>query len=178
MPHIHQAPRGAQIVITRRLFLAALALASTGSLAATADEAALHKTMARYAQAWNERDVAAWNDLVTADLHYNETYLHTDEARQMTTRDRSRRAFESAITMFDFEWQPLRIHFKPDGTATAVMRVLKLALPKTNGQYTATFEINPAIARWRVEDGRWRLYHYVTYDPYALEIVKTEGLLK
>jgi ketosteroid isomerase-like protein len=178
METITQAPSEASILIKRRLFLTALVVAGTETWASAPDEAALRKAMARYAQAWNRRDVAAWNNLVTADLHYNESYLHTDEARQMTTRDRSRRAFESAITGFDFEWQPLRIHFKPDGSATAVMRVVLLALPKTNGKYAATFETNPAIARWRVEDGRWKLYHYVTFAPYAREIVSSEGLLK
>ena len=164
--------------ITRRAVAVWAACTALPGLAAAPDEAALREAMARYARAWNERDVAAWNELTTADLHYNETYLHTDEARQMTTRDRSRRAFESAITGFDFEWQPLRIHFRPDGSATAVMRVVQLALPKKQGKYAARFETNPAIARWRVEDGRWRLYHYVTYAPYAKEIVSNEGLMK
>ncbi len=154
MKHIHQTPGKARVMSTRRLFLVALAVASTVTFAAALDEAALRQAMARYAQAWNQRDVAAWNNLVTADLHYNESFLHTDEARQMTTRDRARRAFESAMTGFDFEWQPLRIHFKPDGSATAVMRVVQRALPKTNGKYAATFETNPAIARSMAGRGR------------------------
>lgn len=162
---------------TRRLALAVLALAAWPAWAAP-DEAALREAMARYAQAWNQRDVAAWTDLTTADLHYQETYLHTDEARQMTTRDRSRRAFDFAVSAFDFQWEPLRIHFRPDGSATAVMRVVQLALPRTGDKYAAVFETNPAIARWRVEGGRWKLYHYVTYAPYAREIVSTEGLMK
>ena len=161
----------------RTTLLAALALCSLPAAAAP-DEAALREAMARYAQAWNQRDVAAWTSLTTADLHYNESYLHTDEARQMTTRDRSRRAFESGMAAFDFKWEPLRIHIKPDGSATAVMRVVQLALPRTGGKYAAEFETNPAIARWRVEDGRWKLFHYVTYAPYAKEIVSTEGLMK
>lgn len=161
----------------RRFVLAILALAALPAGAAP-DEAALRDAMARYAQAWNQRDVAAWTGLTTADLHYQESYLHTDEARQMTTRERSRRAFESAITGFDFEWEPLRIHFRPDGSATAVMRVRQLALPRSGDKYAAVFETNPAIARWRVDEGRWKLYHYVTYAPYAREIVKTEGLMK
>ncbi len=162
--------------LSRRLLLAALAF---GPLVAGAapDEAALREAIARYERIWNERDVAAWKDAVTADLHYQETYLHTDPERQMTTRERSLRAFESAITGFDFKWEPLRIHMKPDGSATVVMRVVQLALPRTGGKYAATFETNPAIARWRVDEGRWKLYHYVTYAPYAREIVNTEKLM-
>jgi hypothetical protein len=165
------------VALTRRVVLAALALSALPAWAAP-DEAALREAMARYAQAWNQRDVAAWNGLTSADLHYQESYLHTDESRQMTTRERSRRAFESAITGFDFEWEPLRIHFRPDGSATAVMRVRQFALPRSGDKYAAVFETNPAIARWRVDDGRWRLYHYVTYAPYAREIVRAEGLMK
>ena len=155
--------------------LAALALL-IGLPARATDEAALREAMARYEQAWNQRDVGAWKNLVTADLLYQETYLHTDEARQMNTRERSLRAFQSGIDAFDFKWEPLRIRFKPDGSATAVMRVVQLALPRTGDKYAATFETNPAIARWRVEDGRWKLYHYVTYKPLAAGIAQAEGL--
>lgn len=160
----------------RRLLLSSLVLVPWVTLAAAPDEAALRDAMARYERAWNTRDVAAWKKLVTDDLHYHETYLHTDPARQMTTRESSLRAFRSGIEAFDFKWEPLRIHFRPDGSATAVMRVVQLALPKTNGKYAGRFETNPSIARWRVEGGRWRLYQYVTYTPYAREIVSKEGL--
>lgn len=164
--------------LSRRTLLATLALCSLPAGAAT-DEAALREAMFAYERAWNQRDVAAWKNLVTADLLYQETYLHTDPERQMTTRDRSLRAFQSGIDAFDFKWMPLRIHMKPDGaSATAVMRVVQLALPRTKGKYAATFETNPAIARWRVDEGRWRLYHYVTYKELAREIVRTEGLMK
>jgi hypothetical protein len=161
--------------LSRRLILAALALCSLPAAPAT-DEAALRDAMVHYERAWNQRDVAAWKDLVTTDLLYQETYLHTDEARQMNTRERSLRAFQSGIDAFDFKWEPLRIYMKPDGSATAVMRVVQLALPRSNGKYAATFETNPAIARWRVVDGRWQLYHYVTYKGLAQEIVRAEGL--
>jgi hypothetical protein len=163
------------MTLSRRGLLLAVACAPFG--AAAADEAGLREAMQRYARAWNERDIAAWKSLVTDDLHYQESYLHTDEARQMTTRDRSLRAFESAITGFDFEWKPLKIHFRSDGSATAVMHVVQRALPKTNGKYTAIFETNPAIARWRLVNGRWQMYHYVTYAPYAKQLVATEKLL-
>ena len=94
----------------------------------------------------------------------------------MNTRERSLRAFQSGIDAFDFKWEPLRIRFKPDGSATAVMRVVQLALPRTGDKYAAPFETNPAIARWRVEDGRWKLYQYVTYKPLAAGIARAEGL--
>ena len=163
--------------LSRRTLLATLALCALPAAAAP-DEAALREAMAAYERAWNQRDVAAWTALTTGDLHYQETYLHTDPERQMTTRERSLRAYRSGIDAFDFKWQPLRIHMKPDGSATAVMRVVQLALPRTGDQYAATFETNPAIARWRVDEGRWKLYHYVTYKELAREIVRAEGLMK
>ena len=177
MPSPSSRPRWAGL--GRRTVLAALSLAAVTALLdahAAPDEAALREAITRYERIWNARDVAAWREAVTADLHYQETYLHTDEARQMTTRERSLRAFQSGIDSFDFSWQPLRIHIKPDGTATVVMRVVQNALPRTNGRYAATFETNPAIARWRVEGGRWKLYHYVTFAAQAREIVASERL--
>ena len=163
--------------LSRRHFLPTLALCPFPAMSAP-DEAALREAIARYERIWNQRDVAAWKNIVTADLHYQETYLHTDEARQMTTRERSLRAYQSGIDAFDFKWEPLRIRMKPDGRATVVMRVVQLALPRTGNKYAATFETNPAIARWRVEDGQWKLYHYVTYKEMAREIVSSEGLMK
>ena len=162
----------------RRRLLAWTLLAALPVHAAPLGEAALREAIARYERTWNQRDVAAWKEQVTADLHYQETYLHTDPDRQMTTRERSMRAYQYGIDAFDFKWEPLRIHMKPDGSATVVMRVVKLALPRTGDRYAATFETNPAIARWRVEDGRWKLYHYVTFDAMAREIVASEGLMK
>lgn len=162
----------------RRCLLAWTLLAALPGYAAAPDEAALREAIARYERTWNQRDVAAWKEQVTADLHYQETYLHTDPDRQMTTRERSLRAYQQGIDAFDFKWEPLRIHLKPDGTATVVMRVRQFALPRTGDKYAATFETNPAIARWRVDDGRWKLYHYVTFAAMAREIVASEGLMK
>ncbi len=162
----------------RRHLLVGALLAALTAQAAPVDEAALREAIARYERTWNDRNVEAWKEQVTADLHYHETYLHTDPDRQMNTRERALRAYQHGIDAFDFKWEPLRIHMKPDGSATVVMRVVQFALPRKDNKYAATFETNPAIARWRVEDGRWKLHQYVTFQPMAREIVATEGLLK
>ena len=138
--------------------------------AAAADEAALREAIARYERIWNERDVAAWKEAVTADLLYEETFTTALlESRRINSRERAQPVFELSARDFSFKWEPLRIVMKPDGSATAVMRVVQTA-------NNATFETNPAIARWRVEDGRWKLYHYVTHKPQAREIVASERL--
>ena len=107
---------------------------------------------------------------MTADLLYDETFTAAlAEGRKLNSRERAQPVFEMSARDFSFKWEPLRVHAKPDGSVTAVMRVVQTA----GG---TAFETNPAIARWRVEDGRWKLYHYVTHKPYAREIVRAEGL--
>ena len=133
-------------------------------------EAALREAVAAYERAWNQRDVAAWRALVAADLLYEETFTAAlADSRKINSRDRAQPVFETSARDFSFKWEPLRIHAKADGSATVVMRVVQTA----GG---TAFETNPAITRWRVEDGRWKLYHYVTHKPQAREIVRAEGL--
>ena len=159
-------------MLSRRLVpcLILAALVFGPPTAAADDEAALREAIARYERAWNQRDVAAWKDLVTADLLYEETFTASLlESRKINTREKAQPVFEMSARDFSFEWVPLRILSKPDGSATAVMRIVQTA-------GTSTFETNPAIARWRVEEGRWKLYHYVTHKPHAREIVRAEGL--
>lgn len=157
--------------ISRRTLLVALTVTvATMPAAAAVDEAALRAAMAAYERAWKQRDVAAWKDLVTADLLYEETFTSALlESRRINSRERAQPVFETSARDFAFTWEPLRVVMKPDGSATAVMRIVQTA-------NNATFETNPAIARWRVEDGRWKLYHYVTHKPHAREIVRNEGL--
>jgi hypothetical protein len=40
----------------------------------------------------------------------------------------------------------------------------------------ASFTTDPAITRWRLESGRWKLTHFITHLAYAKEIVAEEGL--
>ncbi len=157
----------------RTALFAATLLAGVPALAQGApDEAALRKAMAAYERAWKQRDVEAWKGLVTADLLYEETFTSAlAESRRINSRERAQPVFETSARDFSFKWEPLRIVMKPDGSATAVMRIVQTA-------NNATFETNPAVARWRVDDGRWKLYHYVTHKPHAREIVSAEGLMK
>lgn len=157
--------------LSRRRLLALAPLALFTSLhAATPGEVQLRSAIAAYERAWKQRDVAAWRGLVTADLLYEETFTASLlESRRINSRERAQPVFEISARDFTFRWEPLRIVTKPDGSATVVMRIVQ----KAGG---STFETNPAIARWRIEDGRWKLYHYVTHKPHAAEIVRAEGL--
>ena len=152
------------------LMIAAPAFGLPALVQAAPDEAALREAIVRYQRAWTQRDVAAWKELVTADLLYEETFTAAlAESRKINSRERAQPIFEASARDFLFQWEPMRIRIKPDGSATAVMRVVQTA-------NNSNFETNPAIARWRVEDGRWKLYHYVTHKPHAAEIVRAEGL--
>jgi hypothetical protein len=159
-------------MLSRLVSLLILAVLTCGPSAAAAatDEAALLEAIATYERIWNQRDVAAWKEAVTADLLYEETFTSALlESRRINTRERAQPVFELSARDFSLKWQPLRIVMKPDGSATAVMRIVQTA-------NNASFETNPAIARWRIEDGRWKLYHYVTHAPHAREIVASERL--
>lgn len=158
---------------SRRNLLVLASLAGLGAPAALAatGEAALREAIARYERIWNERDVAAWKDAVAADVHFEETFTAAlAESRKINSRERAQPVFESSARDFRFKWEPLRIVMKTDGSATTVMRIVQTA-------NNASFETNPAIARWRIEDGRWKLYHYVTHKPHAREIVRAEALM-
>jgi ketosteroid isomerase-like protein len=162
----------------RHALIAALAaLAAPAAFAQAGDEAALRETIARFQQAWNARDIAAWEQLVTDDVLLQETYYHTAESRQINNRERSRPQFENNFKSFDLDWTVQRIKLLPEGRAIAVMTLRQHALPRgADGRYAASFTTDPAITRWRLEGGRWRLAHLVTHQAYAREIVSKEGL--
>jgi ketosteroid isomerase-like protein len=167
-----------QPIQRRQAVLALLmAVAAPAAYAQSADETALREAIARFQQAWNGRDIAAWETLVTDDVRLQETYYHTDESRQINNRERSRPQFENNFKSFDLDWTVQRIKMLPDGRATVVMTMRHHALPRTaDGRYAASFTTDPAITRWRQEGGRWRLSHFVTHKAYAREIVDKEGL--
>lgn len=145
--------------------------------AQTADEAALRDAIARFQQAWNARDMAAWERLVTDDVHLQETYAYTSESRQINNRERSRPQFENNFRSFDLDWAVKRIKLEPGGRATVAMTLRQHALPRgADGRYAGSFVTDPAITRWRLEGGRWRLAHFVTHGHQAREIVRSEGL--
>jgi len=159
------------------LIAALMAVAAPATFAQSSDEAALREAIARFQKAWNARDMAAWEELVTDDVRLQETYYHTDEARQINNRERSRPQFENNFKSFDLDWTVQRIKMQPEGRATAVMTMRQHALPRgADGRYAASFTTDPAITRWRLEGGRWRLAHLVTHKAYAREIVAKEGL--
>lgn len=166
-----------QIQRRRAVIVALMIVAAPALLAQSSDETALRDAIARFQAAWNARDIAAWEQLVTDDVLLQDTYAHTDESRQINTRDRARPQFETNFNSFDLDWSVQRIKILPGGRATAVMTMRQHALPRAaDGRYAASFVTDPAITRWRLEGGRWRLAHLVTHKPYAREIVAKEGL--
>ena len=154
-----------------------MAVAAPAAFSETGGEAALREAIAGFQRAWNARDMAAWEALVTDDVRLQETYYHTDESRQINNRERSRPQFENNFKSFDLDWSVQRIKMLPEGRATVVMTMRHHALPRgADGRYAASFTTDPAITRWRLEGGRWRMAHFVTHQAYAREIVAKEGL--
>lgn len=167
--------------LSRRKLLCVLpslmGLLATRPVLAATDEAALRDAIERFRQAWNARDMTAWEQLVADDMHLQETYYHTAESYKINTRERSRPQFENNFKSFDLEWSVQRIKLLPDGRATVAMKMVQHALPRgADGRYAGSFVTDPAITRWRVEGGQWRLHHFVTFQPQAREIVSKEGL--
>jgi hypothetical protein len=64
----------------------------------------------------------------------------------------------------------------PDGTATASLRTVARILPKTDGKYQAEFESTPSVSRWRLEEGRWRMFFFTSHKGWALDVMKKDGL--
>ena len=165
--------------IGRRQILVAALLGAAAPLAfaQSNDETALREAIGRFQKAWNARDMAAWDQLVTDDVLLQQTYTHTDESKQINNRERSRPQFESNFKMFDLDWTVQRIKLSPDGRATVVMTMRQHALPRgADGRYAASFTTDPAVTRWRLEGGRWRMSQFVTHAGSARDVISKEGL--
>jgi hypothetical protein len=160
-----------------RLFVliatALAALTGTGFVCAQAPgaEASLRDAIAHYAQAWNTHDLAAWTTFLTADVDYGDPYSWGGKGR-----DGAVAKYEYNLKNQDLKWEAVRLKLMPDGTATVLMRTEFGVLPITDGKYKLVFKTYPAISRWRIEDGQWRMFFFTTLDSRAAEIVRTEGL--
>ena len=134
------------------------------------DEAGVRKAIAEYESVRNRHDVQAWAERLTSDIEFI----------WPGGRDRGREAVsasqEQYINGWDQKIELRRLRMEPNGTATAVTRVLTLKLPLRDGQYQATMTRDVVVTRWRLEGGEWRLFYFNNVAHEAQAIVKAEGL--
>ena len=161
---------------TRRTLLAFGAFAALlGSPAARAQpnaaEAALRDAIARYDQAWNRHDVDAWAGFLTEDVAYTDVYAWGDTGRTAAIAK-----YRYNVETQDLKWEVVRIRMVSPGSATVVMRTEFRVLPLTDGNYKSVFRDYPAISRWRLENGQWRMFFFTSFAARGTDIVKKEGL--
>ena len=163
--------------LVRRGVLAVTALATlygahTALAQGTGSEAALRETIAQYEQAWNRHDVKAWASFLTADVAYTDVYA----LRRVAGRDAAIARYGYTVEPQDLKWVVVRGKMLAGDTATVVMRTEFGVLPFVNGKYKTVFKDFPAISRWRVEGGQWRMSFFTSFSVRGAEIVKSEGL--
>ena len=145
------------------------AAAQTGS---PASEDALREAVAQYVSAWNRRDIDSLAALLAHDMHYIEPYgseKHTREAVAAYTR--------LVMAVYDLRLDIVRLRVGDSGNeATLVLRGQHLGLPVRDGRYSQRFDRAPLVTRWRIEDGRWRLFYFNDNTVKSTEIVRSEGL--
>lgn len=148
-------------------------LAFSAPAKATATEASLRQAMANYVSTWNRHDVQAWSSLLTDDIWYTEA---DDYYQRMKGRKAVVAFFGDLVKTTDLKWEVARVKMMPDGTASVVLRHFALILPKTGGKYASSFESSPTFSRWRIDNGRWRMFYYTSYKGAALVEMKKDGL--
>jgi ketosteroid isomerase-like protein len=148
-------------VVTKPLLLSA----QTG-----VDDTSVRKAIAEYESVRNRHDVQAWAERLTSDIEFI----------WPGGRDRGREAVsvsqEQYVKGWDQKIELRRLRMEPNGTATAVMRVLTLKLPLRDGQYQGTMIRDAVVTRWRLEGGEWRWFYFNNVAHEAQAIVKDEGL--
>ena len=151
--------------------LAALFAAAASVTHASGNEAALRETIAQYEKAWNRHDVNAWASFLTEDVAYTDVYAWGD-----TGRDAAVEKYSYNVMNQDLKLEIVRMKLHPGDSATVVMRTEFGVLPIKDGSYKAVFKDYPAISRWRVENGQWRMYFFTSFSVRGADIVKKEGL--
>jgi ketosteroid isomerase-like protein len=147
--------------------------ASNAQSKAAATETSVREAAAAYVLAWNSHDLQAWNAKLTEDVWYTEAI---DYYQRSKGRAAVNAFFGETVKTSDIAWQVTRVKLMPDGTATMVVRHSALILPKIAGKYASSFESNPSVARWRIEDGQWKLFYFTTHKGTALDAMKKDGV--
>lgn len=165
---------------TRRMLLGlgvfvALGLAPQGqaqSPTTVAAESELQDVLRNFERAWNLHDAAAWASFLTEDAWVTQKW---DYYGRQKGRESALTLFNSNFKDSDLSLTVRRIRIMPDDTATVAMRVVLSYLPVTDGKYRIVFEDDPAISRWRKENGAWKLFFYTTDKGWAFDQLKKDG---
>jgi uncharacterized protein (TIGR02246 family) len=135
-------------------------------------ESGLQEVLRNFERTWNLHDATAWASFLTEDAWVTQAW-------DFYGRQKSR---ASAVTLFNSNFKDAdltltvrRIRIMPDDSATVAMRVVLSYLPVTNGKYRIVFEDDPAISRWRKENGAWKMFFYTTDKGWALDQLKKDG---
>ena len=138
--------------------------------AESADEEALRKRVAEYLSTWSRRDVAAWVQLHTDDVHYVDYYL-----LERRGRDAIAIYFPSFMALYDLDLAVVRM--RVDGEkAYVVLRSRYSELPMRDGKYVRVSDREPVLSHWRKDGGIWRIDEFVDNIKVASERMKAEGL--
>jgi ketosteroid isomerase-like protein len=138
-----------------------------------ASEDSLREAMRKYVVAWNRHDLKAWSSMLAEDIWYTET---TDFYERLKGKKNVVLMFKDVLKTTDLNWEVIRLRMRPDGTATVVLRHVSLVPPKVNGKYKMTLESVPSVARWRFENGGWKMFFFTTHKGTALDALKKDGM--
>jgi len=148
-----------------------IALNAQGQILAS--ESALRETISQYVATWNRHDVQGWAGFLSDDIWYTEA---VDFYKRFLGRQAVITSFQDTVKETDLVWDVKRLRLMPDGTATVVVRHVAQILPKTDGKYKTTFESDPSLSRWRLEDGKWRMFFFTSHKGTALSEMKKDGV--
>lgn len=135
-------------------------------------EATLRSTIDEYIATWNKHDVAAWSALLTEDIWYTEAI---DFYQRMKGKSAVLSFHGDTVKTMDIAWDVKKIKLMPDGTATVVVRHTAFVLPKNQGKYSGSFASDPSVSRWRLVDGKWRMFYFTSHKGTALDVIAKDG---
>lgn len=149
------------------------ASAQTKKAPAAGTEGDLRNAIAQFEKAWNQHDVDAVLALMTEDVWFTQAL---DYYGRMKGKKAVKPTFEYDVKSTDLQWEVKRVRMMPDGTASVVLRQVGLIPPKTDGKYKREDVSEPSFSRWRLEDGKWRLFFFTSHKGWALDEMKKDGL--
>jgi len=145
----------------------------SGKPEAPGSEALLRGTVAEFEKVWNRHDVTAWLAMMTDDIWFTAA---EDLYGQMKGKKAVKTTFEYDVKNTDLRWEIQRLRMMPDGTASVVLRHTALLLPKVDGKYKREDVSEPSLSRWRLVNGKWRLFYFTSHKGLALAEMKKDGL--
>ena len=136
-------------------------------------EASLRSAIAKYVATWNSHDPVAWSAFLTDDVWYTEAmdYYQRSKGKQNVVAIQGENVKSS-----DIVWQVKRVKIQPDDSATVVVVHTANVLPKSGDKYSSTFVSDPAVTRWRIEGGQWKLFYFTSHKGTALDVMSKDGV--